>query len=200
MHMLPIFNIVLNEDGGMDAIALVQDPAIEVDFLKFAKTDNKYKFNFSEDKREIFGPVCIPELLIYRFNESIGEYYVKFSKEVIKEMILKYSKDNLFNSLNFNHNEEDKVNDVYLIESFLKDTEIGLSPVNFEDCPDGTWFCRFKVCNDELWDTLKNTNEFKGFSLEGMFGLEKVNFNKDTVQNDNNEDDIDNFINDIYKN
>jgi len=195
--MLPIYNIILGDEGQMNAVALVADPAIEINFMTFNKEENTFKFSFSEDRHEIYGPVAVPDLLIYRFSEQIGDYYVKFSKEVIEEMILKYSKDNLFNSLNFNHIADDKVNNVYLIESFLKNTNKGISPVEFEDCPDGTWFVKFKVCDDDLWNTLKTSDKFKGFSLEGMFSLEEA---KEEPKEEPKTDDLDDILNDIYKN
>lgn len=195
--MLPVYNIVLGEDGGMDAIALVQDPAVEVSFLAFA--DEKIRFNFNDEKRIILGPVCICDKLIYRYSESLGEYYVKFSKETIEEMMLKYSKDNLFNSLNFNHNDEDVVNNVYMIESFIKDTAKGIAPAGFENVSDGSWFIAFKVCDDSLWETLKQKDDFTGFSLQGYFDLDKINFNAETKEEKEDKDPIEEFLDDILK-
>ena len=37
--------------------------------------------------------------------------------------------------------------------------------------PDGSWFGSFKVENDEVWD---NRNLFRGFSVEGLFGMDKT--------------------------
>ena len=36
------------------------------------------------------------------------------------------------------------------------------------DLPDGTWFVKMKIENDELWEKIK-AGELKGLSIEGYF-------------------------------
>ena len=36
------------------------------------------------------------------------------------------------------------------------------------DLPDGTWFVKMKINNDDLWQKIKN-GELRGLSIEGYF-------------------------------
>lgn len=170
---MKVFNIVLSLDdpfAGMDAISLVESPATEIEFLKFSKDSKPCKFKFDDEKREITGVVCLADTPIYRVNERYGEFYIKFTPEVIKTMMLKYSIEGKQNKVNIDHSEF--VEGCYMIESYIKDDSRGVSPVEFKDVPNGSWFATFKVMNDELWEEIKVTEKFKGLSLEGYFDLE----------------------------
>lgn len=69
--------------------------------------------------------------------------------------------------------------DVYIYQSFITDEELGIkAPEGFEDIADGTWFIAAKVENDEAWDKIKKDGLLRGFSVEGVFELEKYQFNK----------------------
>lgn len=58
-----------------------------------------------------------------------------------------------------------------MVECFIKDSEKGISPTGFEDVPEGSLFCTFKVEDEKLWNEIVNTDHFNGFSLEGVFNL-----------------------------
>lgn len=175
MNKLPIYNIILGEADGIQIMSLVDFPAVEVDFLKFNKDSHKLSFSVDDEQRIVFGCALRADYPIYRYNQRIGEYYVVFTKETIKELYEKFMTDGSVLNVNLNH---DKLTDgVTLIQSFIKDTEKGISPVGFEDCADGSWFCAYKITNDEVWNSVKN-GEFNGFSVEGNFELEPAQFEK----------------------
>lgn len=163
--MKKIFYVEVGD--GMDAISLVEHPAVEYDFLKFS---HKLALSFDEDKHIISGVVCLADTPIYRQDPLNGEWYVVFTKDTIRKMIIKYSKDNLWNSINLNHNDEEFVNSVFMIESYLKDSERGIVPKEFQDIPDGSWIVSFYVSDENIWNRIKS-GEFKGFSLQGLFNL-----------------------------
>lgn len=154
-----------NDETGMNAIALVEFPAVEVDFLAFDKMEH---IKLSEEKREITGVVCLADVPIYRYNPQIGEHYILFTKELIKSMILKYFKLGMNNNVNIEH-QGDLISGLTMIESYIKDSERNISPIEFSDVPDGSWIATFKVENDEVWNNVKNLKTLKGFSLEGLF-------------------------------
>lgn len=170
--MKKIFKIVINKDDttGMDAISLVNQPAVERNFLKFS---NEQQFKFDSDKHIISGVVALADIPIYRFNYEIGEYWVVFDKETIQLMVEKYAKNGLLNSVNLQHNDNNFVDGIYLIESYIINKERGICPVEFQDIPDGSWIASFKVENESLWEEIKNGKELKGFSLQGLFQLEE---------------------------
>ena len=170
-----IFYIIVNDDAniGVDAISLVDMPAVEKDFLCFSKEKETVKLNFDNAKRVISGVVCLADTPIYRYNERYGEYYVVFSKETIQKMVEKFAKMDLFKSVNLQHDDTKFVDGIYMFESYIINKERGINPVEFSDIPDGSWIASYKVENDELWDEIINGNKLNGFSLQGLFELEE---------------------------
>ena len=166
-----IFYIEVDDAAGMDAISLVKYPAVERNFLCFEDEKAPVKMAFNADKQIITGVVALADTPIYRYTEGYGEYFVIFSKETIEKMVVKYSKDGLFNSVNLQHNDEKFVDGVYLFESYLVNKDRGILPTEFADIPEGSWICSFKVENDEVWDEIKEGKTLKGFSLQGYFDL-----------------------------
>ena len=88
-----IVELIIDEDAelyGIDAISLVDRPAIELDFiaLKEARVD------FAEadtDKRILIGPALVPDKPIYRKNGE-DEFYVYFSKSTVRKAAELYLK------------------------------------------------------------------------------------------------------------
>jgi hypothetical protein len=163
---LPIYKLVINpedEETGVEFVALVNTPAIERNFHAF----KSHKFTADEEKRIVTGPLMIPDQLIYRRDNSFGEYYVTYDAEMVKKIAEKFMRDQ--NSNNVNKEHKDPVDGVFMFETFLKDSSRGISaPKGFEDLPEGTWFGSYKVYNNDIWSQVKD-GTFKGFSVEGEF-------------------------------
>jgi len=173
---LPFIEFKLTEDvEGLQAIALVDSPAIGLNYQAFAP----HKFEvINEDKRIVMGAAMIPDLPIYRRDER-GEYYAIFKKETIKALVQKLFKENKHNVFNEQHNAFKILDGVYIYQSFITDAELGISaPSGFENVADGTWFIAAKVENDEAWAKVKEDGILKGFSVEGVFDLEPYKFKK----------------------
>jgi hypothetical protein len=189
---MKVYDIIIDDDTmGVSAISLVEKPAVEYNFLVFSKDIHKMTFNVvNDEKRELFGVIMLADTPILRpENKKIGLpiHYIKFTKETIKEIVQKYSKNKLNDSVTLEHSIFTE--GVYLFESYIIDRELGINPPNdFNEIPDGSWVGRFKIENDEVWNSIKNET-FKGFSIEGAF---KYNFNT--------EEDIDDeeFLREIY--
>ena len=170
-----IYNIVIDSfdfETGMDAVSLVHDPAVEVDFLAFAKQE-PVTMQFADDEKHIItGVALLADTPIYRIAPDGTEYYVVFTKEVIKQLVEKYFKFGLTNSVNIEHNDMSYVEGVTMIESYLIDKERGICPNEFASVPEGSWITSYKVNNVEVWDKIKS-GEVKGFSIQGWFDLEE---------------------------
>lgn len=189
---MKVFYISVNDEGtGIDAISLVSMPAVEKNFLCFNKDEKPMKLKFDNSQHIITGVVCLADTPIYRYSEKEGEYYVVFSKETIRRMVEKFAKNDLFKSVNLQHDDEQFVEGVYMVESFITDKERGICPVEFSDIPDGSWVASYKVENEKLWSEIVNGNKLNGFSLQGMFGL-KEKFEK---QPENNDETFDEWLN-----
>lgn len=187
--MKRIFYIDINDSiEGMDAISLVKYPAVEVDFLCFDSQKERKKINFNQDKHIITGVVALANTPIYRYEEGFGEYWVVFTKETIEKMVVKYSKNGLFNSVNLQHDDKKFVDGVYLFESYIVNKDRGIAPTEF-DVDDGSWICSFKVEDDNLWDEIKESGDLNGFSLQGYFNLVEEELK--------NVDDIDKLVDEI---
>jgi hypothetical protein len=119
----------------------------------------------NDDKMELFGPVLIPDLPIYRHSETMGEYEIVFKKEDIKEIAMNFMRSGYQNNVNLDHSE--KMADSFVFESFVSD-DMTPNPKPFEQLPLGTWFVKMKVNNEKLWSEIKSGKR-NGFSIEGIF-------------------------------
>ena len=196
---MKIFYIKIDDEmEGMNAISLVESPAVEHDFICFSKDKQPVKMKFDDSKHIITGVVALADTPIYRYNEKMGEYYVVFSKETILKMVEKYSKDGLFNSVNLQHDDDAFVDGIYMYESYITNKERGINPKEFEDIPDGSWVCSFKVENEDLWKQIINGDKLNGFSLQGMFELEERFENQFVSQA--KEESFDEWLNNLLNN
>jgi hypothetical protein len=157
-----------NEELSIDAISLVTSPAIEVDFVFFGKEKNNLTFAKTDDeKRVLISPALIPNKQIYRYDPNTDrDYYVYFSKETVRKASELYLKYNNHHKATYQH--EDRVAGVLTVESWIKEGKQDKSKLYGFDLPDGTWFVKMKIENDELWTRIKS-GELKGISIEGYF-------------------------------
>lgn len=178
--MIPYFYANINsDDEGIYNISLVDAPAVESNFLAFNKQEQLTFSIQNEEQRKLLGVIMRAEYPIYRFDEQMGEFYIKYSKETVKLMAEKLMKDQHHNNINIMHSPNSNVDGVYMTSLFIKDTEKGINPTGFEDIENGSLFAEYHVLNDEIWSSVKD-GTFKGFSLEGLFTI-----NKDTKKEEN---------------
>lgn len=167
-------------------ISLVEEPAIEVDYVAFDKDkETKPNLKFIEDKQNekymILGPALIPDKNIYR-NYDGNEFYVSFSAECIEKLSHNFVK-NCYGNGCFTKDHESFAQGCSLAESWIKTSENDKSVDYGFDCPIGTWFVAAKIDSIELWDSIKK-GERKGFSIESWVDLEEIFENKDKKEND----------------
>ena len=190
-----IYYIDINDEDetGLDAISLVQHPAFEVDFLCFNKDTKKIDFSADEDKHILTAVALRADHPIYRRNGDY-EYWVVFTKDVIRKLVTKYAKNNLFNSVNIEHNDYSFVKSAYMIESYIVDKARGIVPSEFKDIEDGSWIVSYYIDDESLWDVVKNTDALNGLSVQGLFKLvEKQDFAS-------HEDPIESLIDELLEN
>lgn len=167
---MKFFELVLDEEKllhGIDAISIVEHPAIEEDFITLSKD---YKFEFKEvddEKRVLLGAAMIPEKPIYR-REGDEEYYVFFTKETIRRASELYLINGKQSNATYEH--QDKISGLSLVESWIiEDSEKDKSRKYGLEYPVGTWMVSMKVNNDEIWNEYVKSGKVKGFSIEGWF-------------------------------
>jgi hypothetical protein len=172
---LPVFKLKIDEtDTGVDYVALVDHPAIERNWVAFAKDKSRFQVS-SELKRIVTGPLMIADLPIYRRSKEMGEYYAVFDAETIQAIVQRYFKNKYTDNVNINHESDKVVDGVFMFESFIIDRERGIKPPKgFDGVTDGSWFGSFKVDNEDVWNEFIQTGELRGFSIEGDFLHEQV--------------------------
>lgn len=201
---IPIYDITFNSENPDDLFlcnSLVEMPAVEVDFMAFKQQsiENKEKvFTFEKNELEhkIFGCSIRADFPIYRIDNFGREYFVRFSKETIEQLVLRYSKDNNFNLVSLNHDGQ-LVEGVTLIEWFIKDTEKNINPKGFEHIENGSLFCTYKVENPDVWEKIVK-GEIKGFSIEICCDIEPTNESIELSKQEPEEENINSFIEDLY--
>jgi hypothetical protein len=173
MEKLPIYRFKVGEDDGamLEAVALVDTPAIEMNWQAF--NGNQFKFSANTEKRIISGPLMVAELPIYRRDES-GEYYGLFTAEDIYNLRNKFFKQSKTKDVNMMHDPMKVVDGVYMVESFIIDSARGINAPKGYNLTDGSWFGSYKVESEDFWNEFIKTGEFKGFSVEGVFKTVKI--------------------------
>jgi hypothetical protein len=167
---MEVYELFIEEDSdfsGVEAISIVEEPAIEADFVAL----KAHKIEMAEvnaEKRILMGPALIPNKKIYRRNDLGDEYYIFFSEEtVVKASQLFLSKGNQNNST-LEH--EYSLKGMSVVESWIvEDEKKDKSALYNLNMPKGTWMVSVKVNNEEVWEEFVKTGKVKGFSIEGYF-------------------------------
>jgi len=115
----------------------------------------------------LVSPALIPNKQIFRYDPNTdSEYYVYFSPETVRKASELYLKHNNHHKATYEH--KDRVSGVLTVESWIKEGDSDKSKLYGYDLPNGTWFVKMKITNDDLWNKIKD-GELKGLSIEGYF-------------------------------
>ena len=164
-----IVELILDEAQsmmGIEAISIVENPAIEENFLAL-KSDEIKLAEVNKEKKILMGALLIPNKPIYR-KAGADEYYIYFSKETVEKASQLYLKNGNQNNSTLEHKHE--LSGLTLVESWIvEDTKFDKSRKYGLDVPVGTWMGAVKVNNDDVWNEYVKTGKVKGFSIEGYF-------------------------------
>jgi len=178
---MKIVELILDEDqeyNGIEAISVVENPAIEEDFIALKNQEVKLA-EINKEKRILLGALLIPNKPIYRRNGE-QEYYIYFSKDTVRKASELYLMRGNQNNSTLEHQYE--LNGLSLVESWIiEDKEKDKTALYNMDLPLGTWVGAVKVNNDEVWNDYVKTGKVKGFSIEGYF-VDKAERPKEPIQ------------------
>jgi hypothetical protein len=177
---LPIIELTLEDlEQGIDATALVENPAIQRNWMAF-KEHKSYEFKtHNEDKRILAGALMVADFPMYR-NMNGKEFFVKFSSETIEQLADRMVLNNKLTAFNFEHDSNKELADMHIQQFFIINTELGVNtPIGFEELPNGSLFAFVKVNNEQVWNDYVKTGIVKGFSIEGNFAT-KEEFSEQT--------------------
>lgn len=176
-----IVELILDEDqelNGIEAISVVESPAIEEDFVALKNQEVKLA-EVDKEKRILLGALLIPNKPIYRRNEE-EEYYIYFSRDTVRKASELYLMRGNQNNSTLEHQYE--INGLSLVESWIvEDKQKDKSAYYGMDLPIGTWMGAVKVNNDEIWNEYVKTGKVKGFSIEGYF-VDKAERPKEAIE------------------
>jgi len=167
-----LVELVIDEEAerfGVEAISLVEFPAIEENWVFFNKDNFLSLAKLDEEKRTLVGAVLIPDKEIPRYDQELNEeYLVYFSKETIRhaqELFMSTLRNN-----NATYEHKVPIEGMSVVESWIKEDDKHDKSIQFgfKKMPLGTWFVKMKVNNNEVWEKVKN-KEVRGFSIEGFF-------------------------------
>jgi len=164
-----IIELVLDEENneiGIEAISVVENPAIEEDFIALSNDIVELK-EADKEKKLLVGALLIPNKPIYR-RSGDDEYYVFFSKDTVLKASQMYLMNGNQSKATLEHAHD--INGLTLVESWIVEDEVHDKSRKYGmNVPVGTWMGAVKVNNDEVWNDFVKTGKVKGFSIEGYF-------------------------------
>lgn len=160
--------MVADEYGvfGFKALSFVDNPAIQSNFIHLSDMVKLSKFD--DEQRIVYGPVLIPEQLIYRVDEETNEeYYIRFSAESIRNVAYGMMRVGAQSSHTVMHKVP--VEGCAIVQTWLKHSDVDKSvSLGFDTSfAVGTWFVGTRVDNDRLWSDIK-AGKVRGYSIEAL--------------------------------
>jgi len=164
-----IFELFIDETqemNGIEAISIVENPAIEENFIAL-KADTVELASMDTEKRILMGAALVPDRKILRRNAE-GEYYIFFSKDTVRRASELFLMNGHQSNSTLEH--EVDVQGLTVVESWIIEDELNDKSRKYNmSLPVGTWMVSVKVNNDEIWNDYVKMGAVKGFSIEGFF-------------------------------
>jgi len=164
--------LIIDEDSerfGVEAISLVEFPAIEENWVFFNKDQFLTLAKLDEEQKTLVGAVLIPNKEIPRYDQDKDEKYtVFFTEDTIKKAQELFMSTLRNNSATYEHKVP--VEGMTVVESWIKEDKKNdkSNSYGFNKLPIGSWFVKMKVNNPEIWESVKE-GKVRGFSIEGYF-------------------------------
>jgi len=193
INSMKMIEMIIDEDevsSGIDAISVVETPAIQSNFVTLKEQDNKVELaEISKDKRLLLGAALIPDKPILRVNDDDEKYYIYFSKETVRKASELYAKRKFQDKATIEHERD--VKGMTVVESWIvENKEKDKSSIYGLDVPVGTWCISMKADNEDIYLKAKE-GKIKGFSIEGVFD------NKEKDEKQKLEDEIQSVLEEL---
>jgi len=167
---MKIVELIIDEEqelSGIEAISIVDEPAIEENFIALSKQHQIKLAEIDKEKRILMGAALVPNKNIYRRNGE-DEYYIFFSDETVRKASELFLMRGNQNKSTLEHQAE--LYGLSVVESWIIEDDVHDKSRKYNmDLPVGTWMVSMKVNNDEVWNNYVKTGLVKGFSIEGYF-------------------------------
>lgn len=178
---IPVYDAKIRDtdNTGIFAMSFVEVPAVEELFVALRAGAHKVALVKNTAKQILTGVVLKPAQLIYRNDDQLGEYYLRYTAEDIERISQKMMRTGV-GLRTTTHQHEDKLKGNYLTEVWLvldpkrdKSVALGLG-----ELPKGTLCASYKITDAKYWREEVVTGNVKGFSLEGLFNYKNVKMSK----------------------
>ena len=186
MDIIELFIDDKDDNSGIEAISIVESPAIQEDFLKLKNQEFKLA-EVDSEKKILMGPALIPNKPIYRTSGD-NEYYIYFSKKTVRKASELFLANGNQNNSTLEH--QVPLQGMTVVESWIVESEQDKTRHYNLNVPIGTWMISMKVYNEQTWNDYIATGKVKGFSIEGYFA-DKLERPKDSIKDNFAEKVID---------
>lgn len=166
---LKVYEVSLDDVEGLTAISLVSHPAINENFVYMSTARPQMVFQTDEYKREIKGPVLIPNQMIYRSGDGRRDpYFIHWTEKSIYDVFL-YVKEGNKRKVTVEHKPHPYEDVVKMRDFYISKGDEGF--------PKGTLMARYKVLDEKIWQRVTN-GDLVGFSIEANVKLVPEKENK----------------------
>ena len=166
------------KNRGVYAISLVENPAMEENFIALAKQKQVLQLKtIDEAKRELIGVVLEPNKPIYR-DQNGEQFNIVFTEDVIKELLIGFSENGNQNNSTIEHEEALKLDGVTFFENWIVEDEENDKSNAYElNAKKGSWVTKLKIDDEDVWNDFVKTGAVKGFSIDAMVDLQEIKLN-----------------------
>ena len=173
---MKLFEMLIDDENlfsGVNAVSIVENPAIQSDFVALAENETPIQLaEVSKDKRILMGAALIPDKPIYR-NMDGEEFYIYFSKDTVRQAAELFFKRSNHQNATLEHSQA--LSGMTVFESWIiEDTQMDKSKKYGLELPEGTWMVSMKVDDEDIWNNYVKNNKVFGFSIEGQFANKLV--------------------------
>jgi len=173
---MKLFEMLIDDENlfsGVNAVSIVENPAIQSDFVALAENETPIQLaEVSKDKRILMGAALIPDKPIYR-NMDGEEFYIYFSKDTVRQAAELFFKRSNHQNSTLEHSQA--LSGMTVFESWIiEDSQLDKSKKYGLELPEGTWMISMKVDDEDIWSNYVKNNKVFGFSIEGQFANKLV--------------------------
>ena len=183
-NLLPNYLMTVDgEDSNVNETSFVLSPATGKSFALFAEQSAVQEFKsfteYSNYQRIVAGVWAMPDTKYYRNTDGF-EYTVEFTKESLKESLVKHLKSGKYDKVKLEHTGK-ALEGFTTIEHWVIEDDSTKSPVlglsltdlGYESgsIPKGTVMKSTYVSDIDFWNEYILTGKVKGFSIGGLFDM-----------------------------
>jgi len=178
---LPLYNLSVDRDNDEHtgiAVSFVGIPASLTTMVRLRDHSQDVPVllafsdtSFNDEKRVVTGVMLRANYPMYRkqkltvSDEKETEFNAYFTEKDVEAVMLKMMKNGSVNKINLEHNPEQSIDGIYLIESFILTDAHKVSYTQFSNIEAGSWIVSYKVDNESIWSDLKS-GKINGISPE----------------------------------